>query len=64
MNLSKEQIKEIASYIDLKDVGLFIKENMSNYKMWLLAENGESVIIIPKEIKRHWDEELNAWVYC
>lgn len=64
MNLSKEQIKEIASYIDLKDVGLFIKENMSNYKMWLLAENGESVIIIPKEIKRHWDEEFNAWVYC
>ena len=64
MNLSEIQIKEIANSIDLKDVGFFIKNNMSNYKLWLLAENGEQVIIIPTEIKKDWNKELNMWAYC
>ena len=64
MNLSEEQIKEIASYIDLKDVGFFIKENMSNFKLWSLNEKGEQVIVILTDIKKYWDEKLNMWVYC
>ena len=64
MNLSEEQIKEIAGYIDLKDVGFFIKENLSNFKLWSLAEKGEQVIIILTNVKKYWDEELNMWAYC
>ena len=64
MNLSETTIKEIANQIDLKDIGFFIKENMSNFKLWLLAENGEQVFIIPTEIKKDWNKKLNAWVYC
>ena len=40
MNLSEEQYKEIANQIDLKDVGFFIKENMTNFKIWSLNEKG------------------------
>ena len=64
MNLSDEQYKEIASYFDLKDVGFFINENLCNFKLWLLAEDGQQVIIIPTEIKKHKDKKLNMWVYC
>lgn len=64
MNLSEEQIKEIASYIDLKDVGFFIKENMCNFNLWSLNEKGEQVIVILTDIKKYWDEKLNMWFYC
>lgn len=64
MNLSETTIKEIANQIDLKDVGFFIKENMSNFKLWSLNEKGEQVIVILTDIKKYWDEKLNMWVYC
>lgn len=64
MNLSETTIKEIANQIDLKDVGFFIKENMSNFNLWSLNEKGEQVIVILTDIKKYWDEKLNMWVYC
>ena len=36
---------------------------MSNFKMWLLAEEGEQVIIIPTEIRKYKDEKLDIWIY-
>ena len=53
MNLSETTIKEIANQIDLKDVGFFIKENMSNFKLWSLNEKGEQVIVILTDIKKY-----------
>lgn len=64
MNLSEEQYKEIANQIDLKDIGFFIKENMSNFKLWSLNEKGEQVIVILTDIQKNWDEQNNMWVYC
>lgn len=64
MNLSEEQYKEIANQIDLKDVGFFIKENMTNFKIWSLNEKGEQVIVILTDIQKYWDEQNNIWVYC
>ena len=64
MNLSEEQYKEIANQIDLKDVGYFIKENMTNFKIWSLNEKGEQVIVILTDIQKYWDEQNNMWVYC
>lgn len=64
MNLSEEQYKEIANQIDLKDVGFFIKENMTNFKIWSLNEKGEQVIVILTDIQKYWDEQNNMWVYC
>ena len=64
MNLSEEQYKEIANQIDLKDVGFFIKENMTNFKIWSLNEKGEQVIVILTDIQKYWDEQKNMWVYC
>lgn len=52
MNLSEEQYKEIANQIDLKDIGFFIKENMSNFKLWSLNEKGEQVIVILTDIQK------------
>lgn len=64
MNLSEEEYKEIANQIDLKDVGFFIKENMTNFKIWSLNEKGEQVIVILTDIQKYWDEQNNMWVYC
>ncbi len=64
MNLSETTIKEIANQINLKDVGFFIKENISNFNLWLLNEKGEQVIVILTDIQKYWDEKLNAWIYC
>ena len=44
MTLSKEQIKQIASQIELADVKAFIEKNQKKYQKFLEYENKEGGI--------------------
>ena len=39
MELTKEQEKEFAIWLDLEDIRKFIQENKKDYEMWLEQEN-------------------------
>lgn len=50
LELTKEQIKEFAIYIDLADIRTFIQDNQKEYELWLKQEQGNNFIFGTCEI--------------
>lgn len=44
MDLTNEQTKEFAIYLDLADIRAFIQDNQKEYEMWLKQEQNKNLI--------------------
>ncbi len=44
LEITKEQIKEFAIYLDLADIRTFIQDNQKEYELWLKQEQNNNII--------------------